>query len=214
MSRTSNSVARETDVRTELLDAATQLFASRGFDGTSLQDIVAQVGVRKASLLYHFSSKEHLRDAVVGRLLSHWNEVLPSLLGSAVGGKRRFDTVVAEALSFFTADANRARLLLREMLDRPEAMQQHFAAHVGPWLALIADYIRRGQSEGSIHPDLDPEAYVFHVIHLVLAGVALTEVSTSLLTSRSGRASPRARHDAELVRLAKAGMFIPKKKKV
>ncbi|CAO5233805.1 TetR/AcrR family transcriptional regulator [Frankia sp. AgKG'84/4] len=45
-------------LRQQLLDAALCLFSQRGFRGTSLQDIAREVGCSKASLLYHFASKE------------------------------------------------------------------------------------------------------------------------------------------------------------
>ena len=57
------------DVRQSILETATRLFAAHGFDGTSLQDIAESVGIRKASLLYHFPAKEKLRLAVLDRLL-------------------------------------------------------------------------------------------------------------------------------------------------
>ena len=47
-----------TDTRQEIISEASRLFAESGFKGTSLQDIAREVGVSKATLLYHFATKE------------------------------------------------------------------------------------------------------------------------------------------------------------
>jgi AcrR family transcriptional regulator len=46
------------DTRREIISQASRLFAESGFKGTSLQDIAGEVGVSKATLLYHFATKE------------------------------------------------------------------------------------------------------------------------------------------------------------
>lgn len=48
-----------------MLDAALDLFVEHGFEGTSLQDIAAQLGVTKAAVYYHFHSKDDLLTALV-----------------------------------------------------------------------------------------------------------------------------------------------------
>jgi AcrR family transcriptional regulator len=58
---------QEPDTKTKILDAAEFLFALQGFDGTSLRDITSRAGVNLASVNYHFSSKEALHFAVIGR---------------------------------------------------------------------------------------------------------------------------------------------------
>ena len=49
------------------------------------------------------------------------------LLMAATTGGQRFHALVEAIVAFFTEDPNRARLLLREMLDRPEALRDLFA---------------------------------------------------------------------------------------
>jgi AcrR family transcriptional regulator len=51
--------------REEILSSAAQLFASVGYRGTSLQDIAASVGCSKATLLYHFATKEMILATLV-----------------------------------------------------------------------------------------------------------------------------------------------------
>lgn len=59
--------------RDEILEAAAELFAERGFAGTSTRAIAERVGIRQASLYYHFSGK----DEMLIELLT--NSVRPSL---------------------------------------------------------------------------------------------------------------------------------------
>jgi TetR/AcrR family transcriptional regulator len=196
------------DVRTEILRTATQLFAARGFDGTSLQAICDAVGVRKASLLYHFRTKEELRLCVLAEVLDRWNEVLPRLLLAASAGERRFSAVIHEAVGFFTADPDRAKLLVREILDRPDDMKRRLETYVAPWVKVVADLIRKGQELGEIHEDVDAEAYVLQVINLVVSGVAMTAgLSGALLPADGAAGPPMQRHNRELIRIARTSLF-------
>jgi TetR/AcrR family transcriptional regulator len=196
------------DVRQQILTHATRLFATRGFDGTSLKDIADAVGVRKPSLLYHFPSKEELRLAVLDAVLQRWNEVLPRLLMATAGGEPRFDTVMREAVQFFAVDPDRARLLVREILDRPEDMQRRLETHVKPWLSVVADYIKKGQESGEVYAHVDPEAYILQVINLVVSGVAAAaSLEGGLLPAKSPRGDAASRHARELIRIARVALF-------
>jgi len=56
---------RECGNRVRILDAAARLFHRRGFQPTSLDEIVAASGVCRSNLYYHFASKEELGLAVL-----------------------------------------------------------------------------------------------------------------------------------------------------
>lgn len=194
------------DVRTKILNEATHLFAAQGVDGTALQEIADAVGVRKPSLLYHFPSKEALHRGVLEHLLSRWSEIVPRLL-HAVAREDRFDAILDATIEFFAADGDRARLLLREALDRPAEMRELLAAQVAPWLGLIADSIRKAQASGAMRRDVDPEAYVLQVIDLVV-GTFTAGATLQILLGGNGRArrgiDPRL--TAELKRVARAAL--------
>lgn len=53
--------------RNEILDAADELFAQKGFDGTSTNDILEKVGIARGTLYHHFKSKEDIMDALIER---------------------------------------------------------------------------------------------------------------------------------------------------
>lgn len=62
-------VVKEAAVRrNEILDAAEQLFVTKGFDGTSTNDILEKVGIARGTLYYHFKSKEEILDAMIQRI--------------------------------------------------------------------------------------------------------------------------------------------------
>jgi AcrR family transcriptional regulator len=65
--------------RDAVLDAARRLFTERGFDGTSMRDIAAEVGVTNAALYYHFPSK----DAMLAALSQTRRDELEALAGWA-----------------------------------------------------------------------------------------------------------------------------------
>jgi AcrR family transcriptional regulator len=192
-----------TDVRTRILEEATRLFASRGYDGTSIQEIALAVGITRPTLVYHYGSKEQLRNEVLGTMLSRWREELPRVLAAATTGSDRFHSALAALISWFRADPHRAALLVREMLDRPEAMVELFRAHLQPWTSLITDYIRRGQAEGRVREGVDPEAYVLQILNTVIATVATGEATRHVLAE-----PPDAgRQLDELHRIARTSLF-------
>lgn len=194
----------------KILDHATQLFAAHGFDAVSLADISGRVGIRKPSLLYHFRSKDTLRQAVIEELLAHWNDVLPKLLMAATSGTEQFDAVLAKTVAFFAEDRDRARLILRELLDRPAEIQPLIEAHVRPWVTIVADYIRRGQEQGRVLFDVDPLAYVAHVTILVIGSLATFDAVAALAPSGETRKQLLERHTQELLRMAKTSLFRPR----
>jgi AcrR family transcriptional regulator len=196
------------DPKRRILEAATRLFAARGFDGVSVQTVADAVGMRGPSLLYHYRSKDALRAAVLADLLGHWKDDLPRVLAAAQTGSDRLDSALRAMLGFFGDQPDRARLLLRELLDRPEEMRALLADHLQPWTRLLTDYIRTGQAEGRVRRDLDPEAYVLLVVTAGLGALATGDVAGALFPP--DRAPSRDANVRELVRLARAALFSPR----
>ncbi|MCA9570294.1 MAG: TetR/AcrR family transcriptional regulator [Myxococcales bacterium] len=194
------------DVRTRILLEATRLFGERGYDGTSIQAVSEAVGIRRPSLLYHFKSKEDLRNAGLEQMIAYWKDAIPAILTAATSGGDRLDRALTAMVAFFVDDPNRARLLAREMLDRPDAMSALFHEHLRPWTGLLTQYIRMGQGAGSIRADLDPEAWTLAMITGAIGAVAVGGVSSHMLLD-----SPDTeRQIRELVRIAKSSLFTPR----
>lgn len=174
------------DVRAALLQAATRRFAAQGFSGTSVQELADDVGIKKPSLLYWFPSKDALREAVLDSLLDRWLDEVPVLLAAAASGPDRFGAVLSAVLDFFNADADRGRLLLRELLDRPEDLRRRLHDKLGPLMGLIVAAFRQAQADGRARGEVDAEAFLVNVLVLVVGLGATGDVADALLPSPAG----------------------------
>src|SRR5271156_1558165 len=84
--------------REEILDEATQLFAERGYEGTSMADLAERVGLRKASLFHHFTSKEVLYAAVLARLVERVGQTIAAGTLAPGSFEERLDSI-ADAIT-------------------------------------------------------------------------------------------------------------------
>ncbi|MCC7535699.1 MAG: TetR/AcrR family transcriptional regulator [Deltaproteobacteria bacterium] len=192
------------DVRAQVLATASRLFAARGFEATTVQAVADEVGVTKQAVLHHFPSKDVLRDAVLDAIVAHWNDTLPRLLLAATASEDRFEGVLGELRRFFSTDPDRARLVLREVLDRPVETTRTLRGPLRAWLTAIAGYIRAGQERGRHWADVDPEAYLVLVLLLVVVAVSALGVGPAALDGNGAE-----RWERELGRLAHASLFRP-----
>ncbi len=197
----------EPDMRAQIVAHATRLFAAHGFDGTALQEIADAVGVTKPAVLHHFPSKEHIRAGVLDAIVAHWNEALPRLLLASHTAHDRFEAVFGELLSFFGAHPDRARVVLREVLDRPAQIREILAGPIRPWLDALAAGIRAGQRQRRYRDDVDADAYVAHMLQLVLAASAAVSVGASVIPAAGGL-DGAARYRRELARIARASLLL------
>lgn len=64
------------DTRETIRAVALELFSDKGFEQTSLREIAERVGLTKASLYYHYSSKQALLLAVVEPMITGWRSIV------------------------------------------------------------------------------------------------------------------------------------------
>ena len=195
------------DSKQRILTIATRRFARDGYSGTSLQGIADEVGMRKPSLLYHYASKEVLRDAVIADLLERWQTRLPDVLAKAWMGDDRFTSLFEEVSRFFEADPSRALLVMREVVDRPKETRERFGAAIRPWLELLKGIIEEGQRAGRVRADVDPEAYLVQCIVMIVGSVVGAELGSEVFGGLS-RADWGKRQRVEARRIAKQSFFV------
>jgi len=196
------------DIKEQITRVAIHLFGERGMDATSLQTIADEVGITKQAVLYHFPSKEALHDHIVNVLLDHWERELPGLLSAKMSGEDRFSSILRAAIAFFVEDVDRARVTIREILDRPDELRRQMRDRLSPWTLLIGEYIRMGQSSGVIRKDVQPESYVTQIMMMAIGTVVMGDVVSALVAS--GKQDSLDDRVSELVRIARLTLYVPK----
>ena len=77
----------------KILDSALESFSTSGFDSTSLDVIAKSLGVRKQTILYHFTTKKGLLNAVVERAAENLIDSIEEVLNSDLKGWERIEAL-------------------------------------------------------------------------------------------------------------------------
>lgn len=138
--------------------AGITVFTERGYDGATMDDLAAALGIAKSSLYHHVSGKEEILqralDRALGALEAVFDETDPGSAARYVTAAGRLEGVVRRAICTLIAELPSVTLLLRvrgnsaverAALDRRRAIDARFAA-----------LVRRAVAEGALRDDLDP----------------------------------------------------------
>ena len=134
----------------EIVQAAVELFATRGYEKTSMDDIAGSLGITKGSLYYYISSKRDLlAKALLGltvELRNGLNEIVESQASSTEKLRRAF----RHHVEFFFEDYPRACVFLEERLTALASMQrrrvvQERDQYESVWRRLVTEGVERGE---------------------------------------------------------------------
>jgi len=99
--------------REQLLDIGRRLFAERGLDGTSIEEIAAQAGVSKPVVYEHFGGKEGLYAVVVDREVDRFLTMATELLNGE-DTMEKFELAAVALLHYIEDNSDGFRILVRD----------------------------------------------------------------------------------------------------
>jgi AcrR family transcriptional regulator len=182
----------KSDTRQRILNVALDLFTEQGYDGTSLREIAAQLGVTKAAIYYHFESKEDILMALHMRLHDFGRDAL-LLIGeqpvTLALWEQLLDQIVGEMLAqrkiFLMHERNQATLekLHREDHDAEhEDIQNQFRRILEDVRLPLRDRVRMAASFGVIFSSLFLAGDAFEATTNEELGDMLREILHDVLT--------------------------------
>ncbi len=187
------------DTRQRILDVALELFTEQGYDGTSLREISERLGVTKAALYYHFTSKEDILLALHMRLhefgkdallrmdngpvtLELWGELLDEVV----------DQMLAQRQIFLMHQRNAAAV--EKLHDKAheadhEDIQNRFRQILGDPRLSLGQRVRMAASFGVLLSGLFLSGDAFADTSNQELGNLIREVLHDVLGSATGRGS-------------------------
>ncbi len=166
MVRVSKPAAQRKD---EILDAAQTLFVTKGYQATTIEDILKAVGIAKGTLYHHFSGKEEVLRGLVRRTVGQAVERARAIAASDLSALEKLGAVVASA----QVEGQSAELIEEfHTQDNSEFHLLSIVEMVKGLTPILADVVSEGAEKGVFTTD-DP----FGTVEILLtAGGFLLDV--------------------------------------
>jgi len=153
--------------RRKLLESATRLFSAKGFDGVSVDDIVAAAGVNKRMVYHYFGNKEGLYLAVLGEVFRRLSDLELETLDSATDPVEAIVGILEAYFAFLEKNPEFVALLSWENLyqgrfvnKQPELLSKN------PALIRLRRAVKEGVRRGIFRKNIDVKHLLISLISL------------------------------------------------
>jgi TetR/AcrR family transcriptional regulator len=187
------------ETRAAILAAAERHFADRGFEAARLEDIAADVGIRRAAIFYHFSDKHELYAAVLGAVLG---EVMPRLPLAGSPGER-IQAATSGWIDYVARRPTVARLILREAASARPGVASPMVRAGGALVEWIRALIDEGVASGELKPLTDPHRFLSLLGATTVFHFAAMPLLTPAVPFDPSSRTELERHKREMLRVAR-----------
>ena len=149
--------------RSDIIQAAAQIFRHKGYHGTSMQDIADNVQLQKASLYHHVSSKQEILLSILDQALEGLIEDLEEIVASPLPADQKLRKAIQSYIERMMQDADLAAVLLLEYRSlEPDQRQNHVSRrdrYEGLWRQILTEGVLTG-----VFRDLDISVSTFALL--------------------------------------------------
>lgn len=165
--------------RFKILETARELFNCKGFNATTINDLVASTGMQKGSLYFHFSSKEAIAREVLNEATNEFMDFLSrSFRGDNPGAA--LDQFFLNALDKHLATGFVGGCIFGNTALEMSDYDPEFAGMIDrvfdEWIARVASVVIDAQKAGQIRTDLSAKAMAKHIIATIEGGIMMSRL--------------------------------------
>ncbi len=156
------------DTNTKILDSAEKLILTKGFNAFSYNDISKAVGIKTASIHYHYPSKNDLSYAVAKRFKGAFIKKIEELEQVESSGLKRIEKYGNMIVNAF--DKGKGFCLCMSLATDESSLSEETCKVVREFFKeserWVKKAITKGQTDGEIKKDLDPSATATSIVGL------------------------------------------------
>jgi AcrR family transcriptional regulator len=154
---------QDTGKREQILLAAEQVFARRGFKGTTTREVAEQAGIANSLIFYYFKNKVALYEAVFQNFFEQIEDLMQQNLSLDLDRLGKLRQFLFTFTDFAGNHRNMMRILLREIIDNGRIVQKVAQDYFKPLYEIGVDFLKEGQKE-ALFKELDPLHYIHSFI--------------------------------------------------
>jgi TetR/AcrR family transcriptional repressor of nem operon len=164
--------------RRKIVEAAAPIFNKRGYEGSSLNDLMEATGLKKGGIYRHFSSKEELaaeafdytRDAAWNARLSHVDE--------KASGIEKLKQLIANFIDRRSPVAGGCPILntATDADDGNPVLRAHVAKALRFWLSRLQIIVEQAQERGETRPEVDAKAVATLIVASLEGGLMMSRL--------------------------------------
>lgn len=153
----------------KIFETSMKLFAEKGYDATSIEEITATVGVAKGTLYYHFASKEEIFNFLVEegiKLLQNSIDIKTSKLTNYID---KIKAIVLIEIKIVLKYEDIITILLSQFYGK-EARNQKCQKHIYEYISKIEEIVKEGIEQRQIKQG-DPKAIASEIYGLICSSL-------------------------------------------
>lgn len=150
---TTSPTTRKQLMENEVLEHATRLFAERGFNGTSLQDVATSMGLKRPALYYYFKSKDELLDRLIDRAVTDPTAQLRAIAARAeLDPAERLRAITRAIVTFTLTNTDLFLLLVKSESELSQEARERFDESRREATEVVTAVIEEGIASGVFRP--------------------------------------------------------------
>ncbi len=163
---TSASISKYQQKKQKALEAAADVFASKGFHGATTQDIAEELGIQQGSLYYYFKSKEQALQEVCEFGLQSYVDQMQKICAKDQSIETKLLAIATSHLSNYRNKHSAMKVHNDQRLYLPIQRRETIKKLGSQYRELLEELIRNGINSGSLRNDLDPHFVAYSIIGL------------------------------------------------